>query len=128
MEFASMIKKVTGRSPLPSYTFYGCYCGIGGHGNPLDDIDWCCHAHDCCYGQMDKKSCNPISKPYHFSFRNRVLSCDSSNSKCASEVCECDRAATLCFKKHDQKYASKYTFHPDSKCSQFLPDCNSTRA
>eukprot|EP00058_Branchiostoma_floridae_P013149 XP_002598637.1 hypothetical protein BRAFLDRAFT_67034 [Branchiostoma floridae] len=48
IQFANMIETVTGRSAL-HYNFYGCYCGWGGSGTPVDGIDRCCQVHDLCY-------------------------------------------------------------------------------
>ena len=37
-QFGAMIYCGTGRNPL-DYDGYGCFCGIGGEGKPLDDLD-----------------------------------------------------------------------------------------
>ena len=37
-QFGRMIKCATKRSPL-DYINYGCYCGLGGRGHPVDDTD-----------------------------------------------------------------------------------------
>ena len=36
--FSDMVKCATGKDPA-RYNGYGCYCGLGGHGEPLDDVD-----------------------------------------------------------------------------------------
>ena len=38
IQFGVMIICATGRNPL-DYNLYGCWCGIGGGGNPVDDVD-----------------------------------------------------------------------------------------
>ena len=38
IQFAGMINCATGRSSS-DYNNYGCYCGWGGKGNPVDDTD-----------------------------------------------------------------------------------------
>lgn len=38
IQFGSMIKHKTGKSPL-SYNGYGCYCGLGGSKQLLDATD-----------------------------------------------------------------------------------------
>lgn len=39
VNFWKMIQLVTGKEPLFSYAFYGCYCGLGGKGSPKDATD-----------------------------------------------------------------------------------------
>lgn len=39
LNFHKMIKLKTGKSPVPNYAFYGCYCGLGGKGSHKDATD-----------------------------------------------------------------------------------------
>lgn len=39
LELHQMISKVTGKNALLYYGFYGCYCGLGGKGQPKDATD-----------------------------------------------------------------------------------------
>lgn len=39
LELERMIRVATGKSALLSYSWYGCFCGIGGSGTPVDPTD-----------------------------------------------------------------------------------------
>lgn len=39
LELERMIRVTTGKSALLSYSWYGCFCGIGGRGTPVDPTD-----------------------------------------------------------------------------------------
>ncbi|XP_043770314.1 group 10 secretory phospholipase A2-like isoform X2 [Cervus elaphus] len=65
-----------GPRPALVYLNYGCFCGLGGHGQPQDAIDWCCHAHDCCYTHAENYGCNPKLQPYSWNCVNQRVMCD----------------------------------------------------
>ncbi|KAJ1142538.1 hypothetical protein NDU88_008852 [Pleurodeles waltl] len=76
VNFADMIKKVTGKNAIPDYTTYGCYCGLGGRGQPVDATDRCCRSHDCCYIKLEARGCKPKTDSYRFSMSGGNVACD----------------------------------------------------
>ncbi|NXI46227.1 PA21B Phospholipase, partial [Galbula dea] len=104
--FRSMIKCTLPDShPLLNFGDYGCYCGLGGSGTPVDELDRCCQVHDNCYSQASKlESCkflwdSPYTEIYKFTCSDKEITCSSKNDECESFVCNCDRAAAMCFAK-----------------------------
>uniref|UniRef100_A0A673U5P3 Phospholipase A2 n=1 Tax=Suricata suricatta TaxID=37032 RepID=A0A673U5P3_SURSU len=75
VQFGVMIERVTGK-PALQYNDYGCYCGVGGSHWPVDPTDWCCHAHDCCYGRVEKLGCEPKLERYLFSASRDNIFCE----------------------------------------------------
>ncbi|XP_055511215.1 phospholipase A2-like [Leucoraja erinacea] len=111
--FNKLIKcAIPGSIPLLTFNNYGCYCGLGGQGEPVDDLDRCCQTHDKCYGAASKMGCtflkNPKAVGYKFTCSEKTVTCDSKNNKCAKFVCECDSNAAACFAKAFPTYNPKY--------------------
>ena len=89
------------------YYDYGCFCGIGGQGFPLDETDACCYVHDSCYG--DDVGRSSYFSSYSFNCHNSTdirevvekSYCDvTRNDEYEMKLCECDRAAAECFLKN----------------------------
>ncbi|TWW73089.1 Acidic phospholipase A2 1 [Takifugu flavidus] len=86
----AMLRCLTGRCPH-EYEMYGCYCGRGRGGRPVDQLDRCCFLHRCCWAQISSMGCRSDRK------LNALISCDNRKPRCrGSSVCDqlqcaCDR-------------------------------------
>ncbi|XP_027793227.1 group IID secretory phospholipase A2 isoform X1 [Marmota flaviventris] len=72
-----MVRQVTKKIPLFNYWPYGCYCGLGGRGQPKDATDWCCQKHDCCYKHLRTYQCRPKRDHYNYTFSQGDVQCRS---------------------------------------------------
>nr|ABU63166.1 phospholipase A2 precursor BF-42 [Bungarus fasciatus] len=96
-QFENMIECAGTRS-WTHYVSYGCYCGYGGSGTPVDELDRCCYVHDHCYGEAEKIfKCNPKTKTYSYTCNKPDLTRTDAKGTCERFVCDCDRAAAICF-------------------------------
>ncbi|XP_055892653.1 acidic phospholipase A2 E-like isoform X1 [Biomphalaria glabrata] len=98
------------------YIGYGCYCGLGGQGTPVDTIDRCCQKHDICYSQVQ---CLFSWFTYfvHYDVRcsDGHCRCVESSDRCAYTSCECDRQLVECLKLAGPRNP-KYMHYDRSKC------------
>ncbi|XP_032898940.1 basic phospholipase A2 pseudexin B chain-like [Amblyraja radiata] len=121
VQFSNIIKcAIPGINPLSAFSDYGCYCGPGGHGTPVDELDRCCQTHDKCYSAAKNKRCilhrNPKAVFYTYTCSKKTVTCASKNNKCAKIACECDRNAAVCFAKAQPTYNKKYKGMKKSSC------------
>nr|AEY82466.1 PLA2 6 [Crotalus oreganus helleri] len=120
VQFETLIMKVAKRSGLLWYSAYGCYCGWGGHGRPQDATDRCCFVHDCCYGKAT--DCNPKTVSYTYSEENEEIVC-GGDDPVRTQICECDQAATFCFRDNIPSYHNKYWLVPPKNCREEPHPC-----
>ncbi|CAH3017031.1 unnamed protein product, partial [Porites evermanni] len=121
LTFGLMVLCETKRNAL-EYNGYGCYCGQGGEGTPVDEIDWCCYEHDMCYHNLQQKEV--CGKSYHIVqlyltpyLRKGCSGCGNPWNSCfQKKLCECDAEAAKCFKKYDSKFNEKNKNYPKSTC------------
>uniref|UniRef100_A0A673HI77 Phospholipase A2 n=1 Tax=Sinocyclocheilus rhinocerous TaxID=307959 RepID=A0A673HI77_9TELE len=106
LQFEDMIKcTVPDSTPLLVFADYGCFCGLGGTGTPVDQLDQCCFTHDACYGTAKTlQSCssvfdNPYTNTYDYKCdeNTKTVTCLDSNDECEMFICKCDKAAAECF-------------------------------
>nr|XP_020640591.1 group 10 secretory phospholipase A2-like isoform X1 [Pogona vitticeps] len=121
LELSGAIKCGTRRFPL-MYLGYGCYCGPGGRGWPKDETDWCCFAHDCCYGFAEEQGCNPILRRYKWTCKDNTVVCDTVLDKCQKIICHCDREAAKCWRS--ARFNQHHAFWPNFLCGHTYPVCS----
>ncbi|XP_069876280.1 group 10 secretory phospholipase A2-like [Dipodomys merriami] len=121
LELAGTVR-CTGNRPPIAYVNYGCFCGLGGHGQPRDAIDWCCHQHDCCYSRAEQAGCSPKIERYSWECVNQTIQCGSAENKCQELMCKCDAEFAHCLV--GTKYHLKYLFYPQFLCEANSPPCD----
>lgn len=107
LDLSQMIRKATGRNAL-EYNGYGCYCGLGGRGSPVDSIDRCCKIHDECYRSLEGRyNCKMLKFTSYnwWTSQNKVV-CSLNQSWCKFRLCNCDVSFVECIKRH--QYNDRY--------------------
>ncbi|XP_049624848.1 group 10 secretory phospholipase A2-like [Suncus etruscus] len=120
IELASTMECVRILNPL-AYMDYGCYCGLGGQGQPQDKTDWCCRLHDCCYTKAEEANCSPKLTSYSWECVNQTVQCSPTEDKCQEMLCKCDQDFAHCLA--DASYSIKYLFYAQSSCGKESPPC-----
>ncbi|XP_039223213.1 phospholipase A2 homolog otoconin-22-like isoform X2 [Crotalus tigris] len=122
-QFNELIQLSTITYGLANFTNYGCHCGAGTQGLPVDAIDRCCHSHDCCYNKVEMYGCNPKVLTYRFYAQGDKIKCVKSRDRCEKMVCECDQKAASCFQKHLFSYSPQFRNLPVASCRAQRPFC-----
>ncbi|XP_011671613.1 phospholipase A2 AP-PLA2-I [Strongylocentrotus purpuratus] len=116
------------------YNGYGCYCGFGGQGVPLDDTDRCCQTHDDCYSVVQNSDmCRSSNQAYTITYNYNALQCgtyraqivcsdassydaDYKYTDCAMAMCACDKAGSECFQRYRPTYNEGYKRYDKDSC------------
>ncbi|XP_006894586.1 PREDICTED: group 10 secretory phospholipase A2 [Elephantulus edwardii] len=121
LELAGTLQCAHTRGAL-AYISYGCHCGLGGHGQPRDSADRCCHIHDCCYGLAEEAGCRPKLHRYSWACVNGQVVCGPTEDKCQELICKCDQEAAHCLAQAE--YNLKHLFYPSFLCERDSPKCD----
>uniref|UniRef100_A0A2K6GP52 Phospholipase A2 n=1 Tax=Propithecus coquereli TaxID=379532 RepID=A0A2K6GP52_PROCO len=126
-QFQRMVKHVTGRSAFFSYYGYGCYCGLGGKGIPVDDTD---RPQTPSPGKLKELGCQPVLNGYQFHIVNGTVVCGCGlgpgvGCLCGLKACECDKRSVRCFKESLPTYEKNFKqfFSGRPRCGRRKPRC-----
>lgn len=123
-EFQEMITLKTGWYRGLVYATYGCHCGLGGSGYPVDGTDWCCFVHDCCYDRLENHDCGTKNLRYSFTKRGNEIFCSYNQDPCQVQLCWCDRAAAECFARNLDTFKLSYMLYSNKHCRAKKPSCS----
>jgi secretory phospholipase A2 len=110
------------------YWDYGCYCGKGGSGTPVDATDECCKAHDECWAKVkqdtgvscynenyansfnDPNTGKPTTDCSKWTFFESCSTAKHPTNNTIEEIkcCDCDLIVTKCFQRARGTYNPAY--------------------
>ncbi|XP_055892418.1 acidic phospholipase A2 E-like isoform X3 [Biomphalaria glabrata] len=112
LDLCTVVNTHTRRACL-DYLGYGCFCGLGGQGQPLDDVDKCCQAHDDCYGRH--RQCVAYFQTINMDCKDGKCTCtDPKTSGCPYNVCQCDVQFGACL--NTATFNKDYANYDKDKC------------
>uniref|UniRef100_A0A4Q8K580 Phospholipase A2 n=1 Tax=Liphistius thaleban TaxID=1905330 RepID=A0A4Q8K580_9ARAC len=104
-----MVQKVTGRGGF-DFIGYGNWCGLGGGGKPVDDLDRCCEFHDLCYDLALEEACSSeksngiYNRDYKWFISTSHVYCSTDSDSCSLEICKCDTDLVNCLGVYSEEY------------------------
>lgn len=142
MQFGAMVSCNAGGllNVYADYNGYGCYCGLGGTGTPVDATDRCCKSHDECYDRaLASTNCWRVTGDTYLLSYQYTRTCSGGlpsirckaasdytwweralvdfKQQCAAAVCRCDAAAASCFAWNRSSYSTRYRNYNRARCS-----------
>ncbi|CAJ0604841.1 unnamed protein product [Cylicocyclus nassatus] len=112
VNFNGVCKCMLGYTAL-KYNGYGCWCGKGGSGTPVDGIDECCMHHDKCYDEaLASGACSSTFWEYINLYNwacnedTKTATCTDTTDACNLALCKCDTECVKCWSQYPK---------PDSK-------------
>ncbi|XP_002733530.1 acidic phospholipase A2 Cc1-PLA2-like [Saccoglossus kowalevskii] len=111
------------------YVGYGCFCGFGGEGTPLDDTDKCCQEHDLCYdatvcGGLEQYGAWYDYETFNCDTDSAAIECkpadqyvDDDDALCKAALCQCDADIAMCFAKNQDTYNKDYRGYDNDLCT-----------
>ncbi|KAF5924698.1 hypothetical protein HPG69_004570 [Diceros bicornis minor] len=125
LELNSMIEKVTGKTALMDYGFYGCYCGFGDHTHQ----DGLCPFHSGSKSLLltGAVGCMTVAMG---SWRRKAATSGHSHTDtdshgawspvlgplCQQQLCTCDQKLVYCLKRNLWSYNPLYRYFPNILC------------
>ncbi|KAJ8320472.1 hypothetical protein KUTeg_002059 [Tegillarca granosa] len=113
IQLANVLMYETRKNPL-TFSNYGCYCGWGGQGTPVDKLDGCCMAHDFCYNEILKKNC--LSAKYEEYSYEEIVKTGLRKIKCAGVP----ELAAVSKQTRDNLTCKQYSCYCDKRLGECL--------
>ncbi|XP_072048703.1 neutral phospholipase A2 3-like [Amphiura filiformis] len=124
LEFGTLIECATGGS-WTDYTAYGCYCGFGGSGKPVDATDRCCQQHDRCYSKTKHGGSCPKNDKIFSMFGVEVPTIYAQTYEFTVDYCATPSKVKMSCKRPNQySYFRRMVMGRQLQCAYNLCECD----